>query len=209
MGEKLAWHGLVTSVQPRIRLQRSFDERHHNYLGYALRIEGEIAGEQRVFWLGIGKSAQAKHLFQADDTATGLCEAVENPRLEVVGFYKASKLSVESRRNEASAEAPPWLGVPPDLDVYRARGHRRLNAATYERDCQSCIWGANMPVEMTIDQWNPSAKRYRVESFCYGPKNCRFYSPGPVRKVPGRKGMSYTEEDWVDEESAEHRGPEE
>ena len=33
------------------------------------------------------------------------------------------------------------------------------------------------------------------------------YRPGPTRKVPGRKGMSYTEEDWVDEDATSHRGP--
>jgi hypothetical protein len=27
------------------------------------------------------------------------------------------------------------------------------------------------------------------------------------RKVPGRKGMSYTEEDWVDDDATAHRGP--
>ncbi len=30
---------------------------------------------------------------------------------------------------------------------------------------------------------------------------------GPARKVPGRNGMSYTEEDWVDEDATAHRGP--
>lgn len=64
-----------------------------------------------------------------------------------------------------------------------------------------------MPVEMIIDQWNPSKKQYRFETFCYGPKSCAFYRPRPVRKVPGRKGMSYTEEDWVDEDATAHRGP--
>jgi len=33
------------------------------------------------------------------------------------------------------------------------------------------------------------------------------YKPGPTRKVPGRKGMSWEEEDWVDEEAVRHRGP--
>ncbi len=28
-----------------------------------------------------------------------------------------------------------------------------------------------------------------------------------MRYVPGRKGMSYTEEDWVDEDATSHRGP--
>ena len=59
---------------------------------------------------------------------------------------------------------------------------------------------------MIIDQWNPSRKQYRLETFCYCPKSCPFYRPGPARKVPGRKGMSYTEEDWVDENANSHRG---
>jgi hypothetical protein len=37
--------GLLT-VQPRIRLGRSFDERSHTYLGYALRVHGSIGGER-------------------------------------------------------------------------------------------------------------------------------------------------------------------
>jgi hypothetical protein len=62
-----------------------------------------------------------------------------------------------------------------------------------------------MPVEMIVDHWNPSKKRYRFETFCYGPKSCAYYRAGPRRKVPGRKGMSYTEEDWVDEDRTAHR----
>jgi len=62
-----------------------------------------------------------------------------------------------------------------------------------------------MPVEMTIDHWNPTEKDYRTETFCYGPLSCRFHNAGPTRKVPGRKGMSYEEEDWVDEQETEHR----
>jgi len=67
--------------------------------------------------------------------------------------------------------------------------------------------GCRMPVEMIIDQWNPSKKQYRFETFCYGPKSCSLYRAGAKRTVPGRKGMSYTEEDWVDEETTSHRGP--
>ena len=66
-----------------------------------------------------------------------------------------------------------------------------------------------MPVEMIIDQWNPSQKRYRFETFCYGPKSCILYAAGPTRKVPGRRGMSWEEEDWVDEDATAHRGEDE
>lgn len=36
---KIQWRGTLTSVQPRIRLSRSFDQRSHSYLGYVLRID--------------------------------------------------------------------------------------------------------------------------------------------------------------------------
>lgn len=78
------------------------------------------------------------------------------------------------------------------------RRHRRLAARTYGKKCSSCVWGCHMPVEMIIDQWNPSVRRYRTETFSYGPKSCRFYAAGPKRVVPGRKGMRWVEEDWVD-----------
>ena len=66
-----------------------------------------------------------------------------------------------------------------------------------------------MPVEMIVDQWNPSNKRYRTETFCYGPKSCVLYKAGPARKAPGRKGMVYEELDWVDEDAVSHRGMDE
>ena len=47
-----------------------------------------------------------------------------------------------------------------------------------------------MAVEMIVDQWNPSVRRYRRETFCYGPKSCLSYKSGPTRKVPGRGSRS-------------------
>ena len=73
--------------------------------------------------------------------------------------------------------------------------------------CTVCIWGRRMPVEMVIDQWKTSRKQYQFETFCYGPKSCPFYRPGIVRRVLGRKGISYTDEDLVDEEAVAHRDP--
>ena len=65
-----------------------------------------------------------------------------------------------------------------------------------------------MPVEMIIDPWDPTY-RYRYEAFCYGPKSCEYYKPGPVRIVPGRKGMKWVEEDWIDEQETDHRAMDE
>lgn len=205
--EKIPWTGRLVGVQPRIRLMRSFDERSHSYLGYVLRVEGTIEDEPGEFIIAIGKAAQAKHRFHAGMEASGQAVPVPDPRLEAVGFYKASGLKILKNADGDPPAGPPFHGEPPDLETYRSRGHRRLDTRTYDAQCTTCIWGCRMPVEMIIDHWNPSKKRCRFETFCYGPKSCSFYRPGPARKVQGRKGMSYTEEDWVDEDATAHRGP--
>jgi hypothetical protein len=178
-------------------------------LGYALRVRGIISYDEREFTVGIGKGAQAKHEFRVGDVVSGQCRPVEDKRTETVEFYKVSKLKLLERTEKEQVEFPPWFGVAPEFSVYRQRGHRRLDVRTYEAKCSSCIWGCWMAVEMIIDQWNPGKKRYRYETFCYGPKSCSFYKAGPTRKVPGRKGMSWEEEDWVDEDAVAHRSMDE
>lgn len=204
---KLEWDGIVLSVQPRIRLTRSFDERSHSYLGYVLRVRGKLGGEAREFVVALGKGAHERHQLRAGDVASGKGEHVPDARAETADLYKVSGLTVVARADEAAAEPPPYLGVPPALEVYRERGHRRLAVKTYSTKCSTCIWGCEMAAEMIVDHWNPSVRRYRRETFCYGPKSCSLYKAGPTRKVPGRKGMSWEEEDWVDEDAAAHRGP--
>lgn len=200
---KTGIEGRIVSVQPRIRLLRSFDQRQHNYPGYALLIEG--AADRQQVWIGIGPAAHSKYRFCAGGTFAAEVEPVVNPDLEAVDYYKASKVRYVPGDPQPDSP-PPWLGVPPELPAYRSRGHRRLDPRTYESFCHRCIWGCRMAVEMTIDQWNPKEKRYRKETFCYGPKSCPKYQAGPIRKVPGRNGMTWIEEDWVDEEATSHRG---
>ena len=205
--EKVAWSGHVIAVQPRIRLTRSFDERSHIYLGYVLCIDGTCGGQAGEFLIAVGEAAHEKHRFQTGIELSGCSVPVEDPRKETAALYKTSGLKVVRNAKGETPAGPPFLGVPPNLATYRSRGHRRLDARTYDTKCTICVWGCRMPVEMIIDQWNPSKKQYRFETFCYGPKSCPLYRPGPARKVPGRKGMSYTEEDWVDDDATAHRGP--
>lgn len=205
MGGKVQWEGLVCSVQPRIRLTRSFDERSHTYLGYVLRVNGLMDGQAEEFLVAIGRAAQGKHQFRVGDRIQGASESVADARLESASYYKTSGLKLTQRQAEPVDDSPPYTGVAPPLEVYRERGHRRLQPAVYAKSCMPCIWGCRMPVEIIIDHWNPDRRKYRFETFCYGPKSCRFYRAGPTRKVPGRKGMTWEEEDWVDEEATSHR----
>ncbi len=203
--DKLIFSGKVISIQPRIRLTRSFDEASHAYLGYAIKMTGTIDGDERDFSIGIGKAAQAKFNFKVNDIISGACLPVLDPDMEPVDYYKVSKLS-KILEGEQGSPSAPWELVPPELEVYRERGHRRLAARTYDTKCRSCIWGARMPVEIIVDNWNPRGRRkYRFETFCYGPLSCKLHKAGPNRKVEGRNGMVYVEEDWVDEEMTRHR----
>jgi len=207
--DKHIFTGKIISIQPRIRLMRSFDEVSHTYLGYAITLEGEINNQHNTFSIGIGKAAHAKHQFKVNDVISGECLPVPDPDTEPTQYYKVSKLKVISLGNTSSNNSSPWELVPPELEVYRERGHRRLAGRTYDTKCSSCMWGARMPVEIIIDNWNPSRKKYRFETFCYGPLNCKLYKAGPNRKVEGRNGMVYVEEDWVDAMNVGHRGEDE
>jgi hypothetical protein len=53
-----------------------------------------------------------------------------------------------------------------------------------------------MATEITIDQWNPSSKQWRMETHCYGPRQCPRYRAGKARRVQGRKaGMVWVDDD--------------
>ena len=143
---KIAITGRILAVQPRIRLLRSFDQRQHNYSGFALLIESGTSPS----WVGVGPAAHAKYHFCAGGIFSAEVEAIANPELETVDFYKAAKIQFKPG-DPQTASPPPWSGVPPDLAIYRERGHRRLAETTYASSCRSCIWGCRMPVEITID----------------------------------------------------------
>ena len=191
---------------PEIKLTRSFDERSHSYLGYLIRIVGTVDGADAEFRVGVGSGAHAKNQFRIGDSIEGFGRRVRDPQLEVADIYQVSKLKILRRGGDLDSAAP-WHRVPPPLPVYRERGHRRLATATYESKCQSCMWGCAMPVEIIVDHWNPQRRRYRTETFCYGPLSCPIYQSGPMRKVPGRNGMVHEEPDWLDRDLTAHRGP--
>ena len=207
---KIPWRGQVNSIQPRIRLRRSFDQRDHSYHGFVLGIEGTLGpGKDQFFLIAIGEGAQDKHLFRAGDIVSGVSVPVEDPELETASYYKTSALKLIERSEcpAPAASAPPYQGFPPELKTYRTRGHRRLEAETYASKCTTCIWGCRMSVEIIRDHWNrsrdPDNVTRRFETFCYGPADCAFYKAGPKRKVRGRKGM-VTEDDGDSRPEAVH-----
>ena len=166
MDTKSTFTGTIISIQPRIRLTRSFDEASHTYLGYAITLEGELDNTNTSFSVSIGKAAHAKHQFKVNDVISGECVPVPDPGTEPTEYYKVSKLKLITRSTTIINTSSPWELVPPELEVYRERGHRRLAARTYDTKCSSCMWGARMSVEIIIDNWNLRGRRkYRFETF--------------------------------------------
>ena len=53
---------------------------------------------------------------------------------------------------------------PLDMAILPRRA--RCGMMIADLHCWNCIWGCWMPVEVIIDQWNPSRRRYRTETFC-------------------------------------------
>ena len=58
--DKVEWSGRIVAVQPRIRLMRSFDERHHSYQGYVLHVDGTCGGQTGEFLIAVGEGAHEK-----------------------------------------------------------------------------------------------------------------------------------------------------
>lgn len=180
--EKVFFQGVVLSVQPRIRLLRSFDESSHTYLGYALIVSDETTRQDMS--IGIRAGVQEKQQLKVGMTISGYCVPVLDPQMETVAYYRVSKMKVLGEQPLDSAN-PPWNLVAPPIPVYRERGPRRLSVRTFETKCSSCMWGCNMAVEIIIDQWNPGKRKYRSETFCYGPKSCKPNQKGSWLKWHG------------------------
>ena len=109
--KKIVWQGVLLSVQPRIRLTRSFDQRSHTYLGYALKVSGRVGSEAREFLVGVGQGAHAKHPLQAGAAVSGDALPVPDARLETAEFYKVSKFKVGPPEPVDETTPPPWRGV--------------------------------------------------------------------------------------------------
>lgn len=198
MTSKQEFTGTVAAVKARIRLLRSFDQIHHTYQGYTLVLDGTLDG-QRVdeLRIGIGPKTQEKHLSRIGDEVTALAVPVPDGREERATHHRLSKLKL-LERGPAQQDAPgnPEGGIPPTLPEYRARGHRRLDPRTYKASCQRCPFGLVMATEIIIDQWEPSRKKWRSETHCYGARDCSRYRPGKARLVPGRQpGMVWVDDD--------------
>jgi len=197
--DKEQFAGIVTAVKARIRLLRSFDQISHAYQGYTLVLDATIGGvAQDELRITIGPKTHEQHCFRIGDQVAGLAVPIANPRHEWATHYRVSGLRVVQRGGtDQDVPANPEGGIAPQLPEYRDRGHRRLDGRTYRQHCPRCPFGLVMATEITIDQWNPQKKQWRLETHCYGPRDCPRYRPGKPYRVQGRKPWMV----WVDDDA--------
>lgn len=83
---KVAWSGRVVAVQPRIRLTRPLDERHHGYQEYMLGVDGTCGDKNGELQIALERAVHQKHQFHACMEVSGLPVPVPYPRLQTVSL---------------------------------------------------------------------------------------------------------------------------
>ncbi len=206
---KIMFTGVIRSVQPRSNVWRyRLDNRTHSLTGYNLFFSGMADNQEGTFSVAISEKQQEKYHFHIGDEIKGTAWTKKYPKWEYADYYRAGSLKklLESDKDFSDSENP-WKSEVPELAVYDWRGCRMLDKRSWSGKCFTCKWAcmANVTIEYN---WGVSQK-FRFESFCYGPKNCKLYKMGKPRPVPYKDcGNSY-DEGWLDEICTENRGDEE
>ena len=81
--------------------------------------------------------------------------------------------------------------------TYENRGARLLSKKLWETKCFKCIWANMANVEIQWD-FDNNIKKYRFESFCYGPKLCKLYKMGRPRSVAYKNRGSAIDDGYLD-----------
>jgi len=204
---KVEWQGKVLSIQPRTNVWRYvLDNRTHSHIGYNLFLDGTVYGVNARFVVAISEKQQQSGGFRVGNEIKGSAWTKKHPEREYADYYRAGALKRISTAANATdvKEAPPWITTPPDMQTYEWRGARMLSLNCWKGKCFQCVWASMANVTIEYD-WGKSQK-YRFESFCYGPKSCKFYKMGKPRAVPYKGRGSNYDEGWLDDICTERRG---
>lgn len=203
---KVNWQGEIVSIQPRTRVWRYLtDNRTHYYLGYNLFIDGCCSDGKKQFAVAISEKQQLKGVFHIGDEISGTAWTKQYDEREFADYYRAGLLKILDRAAENHEIAPPpWIMMPPVMQIYEERGARLLSKSLWKTKCFKCIW-ANMDNAEIQWDFDKDIKKYRFETFCYGPKSCKFYKMGRARSVPYKNRDSATDDGTLDEICTEGR----
>lgn len=203
--QRIQWQGIIVSVQPRTTVWRyRLDNRTHYHRGYNLFLDGEVTGSTGRFSVAISEKQQKKYVLRIGDEVLGTAWTKMHEVSDYANYYRAGSLKIVHKTEQVEIAPPPYLVEPPDMATYEWRGARMLSAGSYKGKCFQCVWATMSTVEIEYN-WGVS-KKYRFESFCYGPKSCKLYKMGKPRAVPYIGNGSTYDEGWMDDLCTENRG---
>ncbi len=229
---KVTWHGTIVSIQPRTRVWRYVtDNRTHYHLGYLLFIAREAVDKQGKpelssdniwddecndeehdrnagkpwFSVAVSEKQLMTLRFRIGDRVQGTAWTPQYPEREFADFYRAGSMkTLEHSVLQAQPPAPPWMYFPVPLRVYEERGARMLSKSLWQTKCFPCVWAnmANVEIQWDFDR---DIKKHRFETFCYGPKSCKFYKMGRPRSVPYKNRCAALDDGCLDDLCTENR----
>jgi hypothetical protein len=205
--DKIEWLGTIVSIQPRTRVWRYLtDNRTHYHIGYNLFLDGSANCVNRSFIVAISEKQQQNGKFRIDDEVRGTAWMKQYPEREFADYYRAGSLKrVSEAVNFRGTTPPPWIIPLPDMQTYEDRGARLLSQSSWKTKCFQCVWANMANVEIAWD-FDKKINKYRFESFCYGPKSCKFYKMGRPRAVPYKNRGSSMDDGALDTLCTEGRG---
>ena len=196
---KVNWQGEIISIQPRTRVWRYLtDNRTHYHLGYNFFIVGSSSDGKKQFTVAISEKQQLKGLLGIGDIIEGTAWTKKYKEREFADYYRAGSVKLLYRASDnPEMISPPWIMMPPTMKIYGERGARLLSKNLWQTKCFKCIWAniANVEIQWDFDK---NIKRYRFETFCYGPISCKFYKMGRARSVPCKNRMTAIDDGCLD-----------
>jgi hypothetical protein len=181
------------------------DNRTHHLLGFNLFLNGEADGRDGRFILAVSDGQHGKLQFRIGDEFKGTAWPCIKARHDIADYYRAGGFKVLFRAAEVpDAGGPPFAGLLPPIAVFERRGARILDATRWRKQCFTCMWANKSAVE--IEYKFGKVKRYRKETFCYGPRSCLFYDMGPPRQVQYFDTSPSIDDGWMDDLCTEQRG---
>ena len=208
MQHRIEFYGEIISVQPRSNVWRyQLDNRNHALTGYNIFLKGVAEGEEKHFSIAISEKVQEKYRFHIGDCISGTGWTKKYPKLEYADYYRIGSLKkIKEVPYTDNESGPPWTSEVPPASVYDWRGCRILEVRRWRGKCFQCKWAAMANVAIEYD-WGVK-QQFKFESFCYGPKNCKYYNMGHPRSVPNKRTGTLYDDGCLDEILTENRGDE-
>ena len=202
---RICWQGRIESVQCRAWVWRyKMDNRTHHHLGFNLWVRGEADGREERFIVAVSDKQHSKLRFRIGDVIKGTAWPCVKTKHDIADYYRAGGFKALSRADvQPDPAGPPFAGLLPSIETFRVRGARMLDAKLWRKQCFCCMWANKSAVE--IEFKFGKVKRYRKETFCYGPRSCPLYDMGAPRPVQYFDTFPSMDEGWMDELCIERR----